>query len=85
MKNHELIIMLFEIPPQLPLKLARAPTHYFISINELKFACLRPSEAKQTVILEFGSEKSLLQGQARRIGGLCSENLNTPMVFQEFL
>lgn len=39
-----------------------------------KFMCPTHREAKQTETLEFGAEKCLLQGQARRTGGLCSKN-----------
>jgi len=35
---------------------------------EYKFMCLTHSEAKQTKSLEFGAEKGVLQGQARRMG-----------------
>ena len=34
-------------------------------------------------MLESGAEKGLLQGQARRTGGLCSKDLNSQMVFRE--
>ena len=38
------------------------------------------SEAEQTETSEFGTEKVLLQGQARRMGGLCSQT-QTPQCF----
>ena len=41
------------------------------------------NEAKQTVKSEFGTEKGLLHGQARRMGGLCSKNPKLPRVFRE--
>ena len=33
--------------------------------------------AKQTEMLEVRAEEVLLQGQAKRMGGLCSKNLNS--------
>ena len=42
-----------------------------------KFVCPAHSEARHTKLLEFGAEKGLLQGQVRRMGGLCS-CLETP-------
>ena len=56
-----------------------------VSITEPKFVCPTHSEAKQTKTLELGAEKGLLQGQARRIGVLCSKTLNSLMVFREKL
>ena len=41
------------------------------------------SKAKQTKMMEFGAEKGLLQGQARRIGGLCPKNPKLPKGFQQ--
>ena len=38
-------------------------------VTELKSVCPMHSEAKQTEMSEFGAEKGLLQGQARRTGG----------------
>ena len=41
-------------------------------------------EAKEMEISEFGAEKGLLQGQAKRIGGSCSKVLNLNSgIFQE--
>ena len=45
--------------------------------------CLTHSESKQTETSEFGAEKGLLQGQAKRMGNLCSKTPNSPMVFGE--
>ena len=42
-----------------------------ISATELNFMCPTHSEAKQTKMSEFGAQKGLLQGHARRMGGLC--------------
>ena len=39
------------------------------AVTKGKFMCPAHSEAKQTRILEYGSEKALLQHQARKIGG----------------
>ena len=44
---------------------------------------IEADEAKQTKTLEFGAEKSLLQGQARRMGISCSKELNSQMGFRE--
>ena len=46
-------------------------------VTEYKVVCLTHSEAKQTKSLEFGAEKGVLQGQARRVGDSCSEPLNS--------
>ena len=40
-------------------------------------------EAKQTKMLAFGGKKSLLQGQARRTGGLGSKSQNFLLVWGE--
>ena len=40
-------------------------------------------EAKQMETLEFGAEKGLLQGRARRMGCLCSKTLNSMVVLGE--
>ena len=53
------------------------------TIVGLKSLCLTHSEAKQTETLEFGAEQGLLQGQARRMGGLHSKDLNSPIIFRE--
>ena len=45
--------------------------------------CPTHSEVKQTETSEFGAEKDLLQGQARRMGVLCSENQKSLMIFRE--
>ena len=45
--------------------------------------CLTHSEAKQTKTLQFGPEKGLLQGHAKRMDGLCSNTLNSPMFWGE--
>ena len=54
-----------------------------IIVVEPKFMCLMHSETKQTETSEFGAEKGLLQDQARRMGGSCSKNPNSLMVFGE--
>ena len=54
----------------------QATHHSFVT--EQKFICPMHSEAKQTE--RFGAEKGLLQGQARRMGGLCSKTLNSLMM-----
>ena len=42
-------------------------------ITKHKFVYHMHSEAKQTEMLQFGAEKGLLQGQARRTGSSCSK------------
>ena len=42
------------------------PCHLGIYITECKFPCPMHGEAKQTKTSEFGAEKGLLQGHARR-------------------
>ena len=39
--------------------------------------------AKQPEMLEFGAEKGLLQGRARRMGGPCPQALNSPEGFSK--
>ena len=46
-------------------------------------SCARGSEAKQTETSEFGAEKGLFQGRARRTGGSCSQKPNSLMAFGE--
>ena len=48
------------------------------SIAKHKFLC----EAKQLETFKFGAEKGLWQGQAKRMGGLCSKTPNSPMVLR---
>ena len=50
---------------------------------KLKFVCPMHGETEQTKTLEFGAEKGLLQGQARRVGELCSKSPNSLMGFRE--
>ena len=45
--------------------------------------CLMHSEAKQTEMSEFGAEKGVLLGQARRTAGSCPPNLEVPEGFQQ--
>ena len=45
--------------------------------------CPTHSEAKQAETSEFGAERVLLQGQARRTGSSCSKDLNSPVDFKE--
>ena len=45
--------------------------------------CPMHSEAKQTETSEFGAEKGLLQGHARRTGGLYPKNPELPKEFQQ--
>ena len=40
-------------------------------------------DTKQTETSESGAEKGLLQGRARRMGGLCPPNPELPEVFQQ--
>ena len=47
--------------------------------------CPTHSEAKQTETLEFGAEKGLLQGQARRTGGSCPKTLDSSKGFSKVL
>ena len=54
-----------------------------ITYPDCKLVCLIHSEAKQTKMLEFGAEKDLMQGWARRTGSLCSEYLELPEGFQQ--
>ena len=46
--------------------------------TECKFLCPTHSEAKQTETSEFGAEKGLLKGHARRTGGSCPPKPQTP-------
>ena len=46
-------------------------------VIECKFVYSAHNEAQQTETSEFGAEKVLLQAQARRTGGSCSENSQT--------
>lgn len=48
-----------------------------------KFMCPMHSEVKKTEMLEFEAEKGLLQGQARRMGGLCPQIPNSLKDFQQ--
>ena len=52
-------------------------------VVEPKFMCPTHSEAKQIKTLEFGAERGLLQGRARRTGSSCSKDLNSLIVFRE--
>ena len=47
-------------------------------VTKAKFVCLIHSESKQTKTSEFGLEKGLLQGHARRMGGSCPPKPPTP-------
>ena len=58
-------------------------SHSFSLVAECKFLCPTHSEAKQTKTLEFGAEKGLLQGQAKRMGGLCSKTPKSLMFLEE--
>ena len=49
-------------------------------VTECKFVYWTHSEAEQTETSEFGAEKGLLQGQARKMGELCSKTW-TPQWF----
>ena len=46
---------------------------YEVLFLEPKFVCPIHSEAKETETSELGEERSLLQGQARKMGGSCSK------------
>ena len=54
---------------------------FTLMVTEHKFVCPTHSEAKQTKMSEFGTEKGLLQGHARRTGGLCPPKFQTPQRF----
>ena len=56
---------------------------YYLFVIKHKFVCLMHTEAKQTEKLEFGAEKCLFQGQARRTGGSSSKVPYSLMVFRE--
>ena len=43
-------------------------------VTEQKLVFPTHNEAKQTEMSEFGAEKILLKGQARRMGGSCSKD-----------
>jgi len=44
------------------------------------------SETKETkMLLEFGAGKGLLQSHERKMGGLCSKPLNSPVSLEKFL
>ena len=53
------------------------------SVTKHKFVCQMHSEAKQTETSEFGAEKSLLQGHARRMGDSASKTTELLTVFRE--
>ena len=55
------------------------------SIAKHKFLYPAHSEAKQLETFTFGVEKGLWQGQARRMGGLCSKTPSSPMVLRDKL
>lgn len=48
------------------------------TVTEHKFVCLKHREVKQTEMSKSGSEKSLLQGQSRKMGS--SKIPNSPTV-----
>ena len=52
-------------------------------VVEPLLVCLMHREVKQTVTSEFGAEKDSFQGQAKRTGGSCSEDLISAVVFME--
>ena len=52
-------------------------------VTECKFECPMDGEVKQIETSEFGAERGLLQGQARRMGGLCSKNPNSLKSFSK--
>lgn len=54
---------------------------HFESVIEHRFVCLTHNEAKQTKTSEFGAEKGLLSGQARKVDGSGSKPLNSPVMF----
>ena len=58
--------------------LSLLPSPYVV---EHKSLCLMHTEGKQTEMSEFGAEKGLLKGQARRTGGSRSEDPNFLMGF----
>ena len=55
----------------------------FDNVIKPKFIGPKHSEVKQTETSEFGTNKGLLQGQARRTDGSCSKDPNSPMGVRE--
>lgn len=51
-------------------------------VMEQKFTCSVHGEAKQSERAQFGAERGLLNGQARRMSGSCSKNLKPLNGFQ---
>ena len=52
-------------------------------VTECKFECPMYGEVKQIETSEFGAERGLLQGQSRRMGGLCSKIPNSLKSFSK--
>ena len=52
-------------------------------ITKRKFVCPTHSEPKQTEMSEFGAQKGLLQGPARKTGGSYSNYPELPAGFQK--
>ena len=52
-------------------------------VTECKFGCPMYGEVKQIETSEFGAERGLLQGQSRRMGGLCSKIPNSLKSFSK--
>ena len=50
-------------------------------VMEQKFTCSVHGEAKQSERAQFGAERGLLTGQARRMSGSCSKKSQTPQWF----
>ena len=54
----------------------------FDNVIKPKFIGPKHSEVKQTETSEFGTNKGLLQGQARRTDGSCSKDPNSWVALQ---
>ena len=71
------------LPPRPSVPSAQGQTRLLASATRPKSMCPMHSEARHTEKSEFGAEKGFLQGQARRMGGPCSEDPNSLVVFRE--
>ena len=67
------------LPPP-PLGLAAGLLVASREYSRTKSVCLMHNEIKETETLEFGADSGLLQSQARRQVGSCSETPNSLMV-----
>ena len=55
-----------------------------ICVAECKFVSPMYCEVEQTKMSEFGVEKGIMQGLARRMGDFSSKNPNSPTVFKNW-